>query len=60
MIVESIQHLVNYVRDSYQTKIYKTLQDPVTMKEIVICEVYTQHGTIEKSPDKGTVIDTKT
>ena len=59
MIVESIQHIVNYVRDDFRIKVYKTLQDPVTMKEVVTCEVYTQKGVVEKTPDKGTVIDSK-
>lgn len=57
MIVVSIQSLVNYVRDNFQQRVYKTEIDPVTMKEIVTCEVYTQRGTIERLPDKGNEID---
>jgi hypothetical protein len=57
MIVTGIQHVVNYVRDNFQTRVYKTLQDPVTSKEIVICEVYTSKGVIENSNDKGKHID---
>ncbi len=57
MIVTGIQHVVNYLRDSFQTKVYKTLRDPATMKEIVVCEVYTRRGVIEKIEDKGQNID---
>jgi hypothetical protein len=59
MIVESIQHVVNNVKDSYQTKIYKTLEDPVTMQSIVACEIYTRNATVEKMPDKGSIVDKK-
>ena len=59
MIVSSIQHIVNYVRDDFRIKVYKTLQDPVTMKEVVTCEVYTQKGVVEKTPNKGVEIDKK-
>jgi hypothetical protein len=57
MIVQSIQTLINHVRDDYQKVVYKTVLDPKTMKEYVVCEVYTQRGTIEKTPDKGIEID---
>jgi hypothetical protein len=40
-------------------KIYKTIQDPVTMKETVACEIYTIKGVVEKSEDKGLTIDKK-
>jgi len=59
MIVTSIQHLVNYVKDSFQRQVYKTLQDPVTNKQVITCEVYTQHGVVEKTPDIGNNIDKK-
>ena len=59
MIVTNVQHLVNYVRDNYRTLIYKTLQDPVTMKEYVTCEIYTKKGIVEKTPDKGNQVDKK-
>lgn len=57
MIVLSIQSIVNYVRGNYEKTVYKTEIDPVTMKQIVVSEVYTQKGTIEKLPDKGNQID---
>ena len=57
MIVLSIQSLVNYVRGNYQKTVYKTEIDPVTMKQVVVSEVYTQKGTVEKLPDKGNQID---
>jgi hypothetical protein len=57
MIVLSIQSLVNYVRGNYEKTVYKTEIDPVTMKQIVVSEVYTQKGTVEKLPDKGNNID---
>jgi len=59
MIVTGIQHVVNYIRDSLQTKVYKTLQDPATGKQVVTCEVYTKRGVVEKTPDKGNNIDKK-
>lgn len=59
MIVTSIQHVVDYVRDNIQTRVYKSLQDPVTHKEIVTCEVYTSKGVIENTDDKGKHIDKK-
>ena len=57
MIVLSIQSLVNYIRGNYEKTVYKTEIDPVTMKQIVVSEVYTQKGTVEKLPDKGNNID---
>lgn len=60
MIVEKIQSVVDYVRGEMRTKIYKTLQDPATLKEYVVCEIYTKKGAIEKLPDKGVNIDNKT
>lgn len=60
MIVEKIQSLVDYVRGEMRTKIYKTLQDPVTLKEYVTCEIYTKKGTIDKLPEKGSNIDDRT
>ena len=59
MIVTSVQHLVDYVRDSFRTRVYKTIQDPVTMKEVVTCEVYTIKGVVEKFEDKVNKIDKK-
>ena len=57
MIVTAIQHVVDYVHDNFQTRIYKTLQDPVTTKEIVTCEIYTSKGVIDNTDDKGKQID---
>ena len=57
MIVLSIQHVVNYVLDNFRVRVYKTLQDTVTMKEIVVCEVYTYKGTVERTEFKGRDID---
>ena len=57
MIVQSIQTLVNHVRDDYQKVVYKTELDPKTMKEYVVCEVYTQSGNVERLPDKGNQVD---
>lgn len=59
MIITSVQHIVDYVRDNLRTRIYRTVNDPVTMKEYVTCEVYTVKGIIDKSPDKGNEIDIK-
>ena len=57
MIVTSIQRIVSYVNDSFQTRVYKAIQDPVTMKEYVTCEVYTQQGVVEKPNNKGQNVD---
>ncbi len=59
MIVTSVQNVVDFVRDDLRMKIYKTIQDPVTMKEIVACEIYTIKGVIENNNDKGLTIDKK-
>ena len=59
MIVTAIQHVVDYVRDNFQTRVYKSLQDPVTRKEIVTCEFYTSKGVITNTVDKGKHIDKK-
>ena len=34
MIVTSVQRIVSSMRDSFQTRVYKAIQDPVTMKVI--------------------------
>jgi hypothetical protein len=57
MIVTSVQRIVSSMRDSFQTRVYKAIQDPVTMKEYVTCEVYTQRGVVEKTPEKGRNVD---
>lgn len=57
MIVAKIQSLVDHVRDNIRTRIYKTLEDPVTLKEYVTCEVYTSKGVVQRTPDKGQNID---
>ena len=59
MIVTGIQHLISYVRDGFRIAVYKNLVDPDTKQEIVTCEVYTEKGVVEKTPDKGNVIDKK-
>lgn len=59
MIVTSVQHIVEYVRDAFRTRIYKTINDPVTMKEIVTCEVYTQKASMVNDDTKGKNIDKK-
>ena len=59
MIVTSVQHLVDYVRENFRTRIYRTIQDPVTNKEIVTCEVYTIKGKVEHVRDKGHQVDKK-
>ena len=57
MIVTSVQRIVSSMRDSFQTRVYKAIQDPVTMKEYVTCEVYTHRGVVEKPPEKGRNVD---
>lgn len=59
MIVTAIQHVVDYVRDNFKTRVYKSMQDPVTMKEIVTCEIYTSKGVVANTDDKGQSIDKK-
>ena len=59
MIIKSIQHIFDYVRHDFRMRVYKTVQDTKTMKEQVICEVYTHKGAVEKLPDKGHTVDRK-
>jgi len=59
MIVTSVQHLIDYVRDNFRIRTYKTIQDPKTMKEVVTCEIYTVKGVVEKVEDRPNKIDKK-
>lgn len=61
MIVSSINHLYSYVRDTFQVRVYKTLQDTNTNKEVITCQVYNYSGVLEKSDydGKGYQVDTK-
>ena len=59
MIVTKMESLVDYIRNNMRIRIFKTLQDPVTMKETLTCEVYTKKGVVEKLPDKGNDVDRK-
>jgi hypothetical protein len=35
------------------------MQDPITMKEVLECEVYTKKGVVEKMPEVGNEVDKK-
>ena len=59
MIVTSVQHVVDKMRDDTRTRIYRTLVDPVTRKEQHECEMYTIRGVMEVINRKGTHIDKK-
>jgi hypothetical protein len=59
MIVTSVQRVFNIIQDVVRTKVYKTVRDPVTMKEIVACEIYNVKGVIENNNDRGITIDKK-
>ncbi len=59
MIVTSVQTVVGVIQDDLRIKVYKTIQDPVTMKEVVACEIYTVKGVIENTNDRGLIIDKK-
>ena len=58
MIVTKIQHFFDYINNYPRTKVYKTLEDPVTHKEYITSELYINKGIIEQYPDKGKNIDT--
>ena len=59
MIVTQIQHIFHNVREGLRTKVYKTFQDPKTLKEYFTCEVYTVKGVMQNVPVKGTNVDKK-
>lgn len=59
MIVTKIESLVDYIRNDMRIRIFKTMQDPITMKEVLECEVYTKKGVVEKMPEVGNEVDKK-
>ena len=59
MIVTKVESLVDYVRNDMRIKMFRTLQDPITMKEVFECEVYTKKGVVEKMPEVGNEVDKK-
>ncbi len=59
MIVTSVQRVFDVIQDSIRIKVYKTIQDPVTMKKVVTYEIYTVKGVIENNNNRGITIDKK-
>lgn len=59
MVIQSIQRLVDYVRNDIVVRQYTQVQDPKTHKTYYECVTYTYKGTLDTYQDKGQNIDTK-
>ena len=59
MVIQSIQQLVDYVRDSIVVDQYMQVYDPVSTKTFYECVTYTYQGTLDTYRDKGQNVDTK-
>jgi uncharacterized protein Yka (UPF0111/DUF47 family) len=58
MIVQSIHNSIDVIHNQYRNTVYRTLEDPVTRKEIIeiVQYVYTINGQMEQ-PAKGGNVD---
>ena len=59
MVIQSIQRIVDYVRNDIVVRQYSQFQDPKTLKTYYECVTYTYKGTLDTYQDKGQNIDTK-
>jgi hypothetical protein len=59
MVIQSIQRLVDYVRDDIVVRQYTQVQDPKTHKTYYECVTYTYQGTLDSNKNKGQSVDTK-
>lgn len=61
MIIESIQRVVDFVRNDIVVNQYSQVQDPKSQKTYYECVTYTYKGTLDSynDKDKGQNIDTK-
>ena len=59
MVIQSIQRMVDYVRNTIVVNQYSQVQDPKTLKTFYECVTYTYQGTLDTYQDKGQHVDTK-
>lgn len=61
MIIESIQRVVDFVRNDIVVNQYSQVQDPKSQKTYYECVTYTYKGTLDSydDKDKGQTVDTK-
>jgi len=59
MEIQSIQRIVDYVRNDIVVRQYTQVLDPKSNKTYYECVTYTYRGTLDTYQDKGQNIDTK-
>jgi hypothetical protein len=59
MIIQSIQRIVDYVRNDVVVNQYSQVLDPKSLKTYYECVTYTYKGTLDTYNDKGQNVDTK-
>jgi hypothetical protein len=59
MEIQSIQRIVDYVRDDIVVRQYSQVLDPKSQKTFYECVTYTYQGTLDTYKDKGQNLDTK-
>ena len=59
MQIQSIQRIVDHVRDDIVVRQYTQVLDPKTLKTYYECVTYTYQGTLDTYNDKGQQVDTK-
>jgi len=59
MVIQSIQRIVDYVRNDVVVRQYSQVLDPKSNKTYYECVTYTYKGTLDTYQDKGQNVDTK-
>ena len=59
MEIQSIQRIVDYVRNDIVVNQYSQVLDPKSQKTFYECVTYTYQGTLDTYKDKGQQLDTK-
>lgn len=59
MVIQSIQRIVDYVRNDVVVNQYSQVLDPKSLKTYYECVTYTYQGTLDTYRDKGQSVDTK-
>ena len=59
MVIQSIQQLVDYVRNTIVVDQYMQVYDPISNKTFYECVTYTYQGTLDTYKDKGQHVDIK-
>jgi hypothetical protein len=57
MEIQSIQRIVDYVRDDIVVRQYSQVLDPKSQKTFYECVTYTYQGTLDTYRDKGEQFD---